>query len=105
MIRKQMAFEINLTPTAANHMRTYKKFEQQMILDAIEAQLSYEPTVETRNRKRLGENELSDWELRVGNHRVFYDVVIEGAAGIVQIKAVGHKEHNTLYIGGKEVEL
>lgn len=76
-----------------------KKFEQQIILDAIEEQLSCEPNVETRNRKRLGENELSDWELRIDNYRVFYDVLIKDEEGIVQIKAVGHKEHNTLYIG------
>ncbi|EDX77963.1 hypothetical protein MC7420_7701 [Coleofasciculus chthonoplastes PCC 7420] len=39
------------------------------------------------------------------NYRVFYDVVIEDDSCIVQIKAVGHKEHNTLYIGGKEVQI
>lgn len=100
-----MAFEINFTSTAANHVRAYRKFEQQIILDAIEEQLSCESTVETRNRKRLGENELSDWELRIDKYRVFYDVVINDEDGIVQIKAVGHKEHNTLYIGGKEVQL
>lgn len=27
---------------------------------------------EARNRKLLRENPLADWELRVGNHRVFY---------------------------------
>ncbi|MEQ8957731.1 MAG: type II toxin-antitoxin system RelE/ParE family toxin [Coleofasciculus sp. C2-GNP5-27] len=100
-----MKFEINFTPTAANHIRAYRKFAQKIILDSIEAQLSDEPTLETRNRKRLGENELSDWELRVDNYRVFYDVVIEDDSRIVQIKAVGHKEHNTLYIGGKEVQI
>ncbi|MEQ8968795.1 MAG: type II toxin-antitoxin system RelE/ParE family toxin [Coleofasciculus sp. C1-SOL-03] len=100
-----MKCEINFTPIAANHIRAYRKFVQKIILDSIEAQLSDEPTLETRNRKRLGENELSDWELRVDNYRVFYDVVIENDSRIVQIKAVGHKEHNTLYIGGKEVQI
>jgi mRNA-degrading endonuclease RelE of RelBE toxin-antitoxin system len=53
----------------------------------------------------LGENELSDWELRVQTFRVFYDVVTEEERQVVKIKAVGHKEHNTLFIGGKEVQL
>jgi mRNA-degrading endonuclease RelE of RelBE toxin-antitoxin system len=100
-----MQFEISFTATAASHIRAYRKFEQQIILDAIEEQLVNEPTAETRNKKQLGENELSDRELRINNYRVFYDVVIEDNIGIVQIKAVGHKEHNTLYIGGKEVQL
>lgn len=38
-------FEINFTLTAANHIRTYRKFEQQIILDAVEEQLIYEPII------------------------------------------------------------
>jgi mRNA-degrading endonuclease RelE of RelBE toxin-antitoxin system len=98
-------FEINFTPIAATYVRAYRKFEQQIILDAIEEQLRYEPMTETRQRKRLGENPLSDWELRVQKYRVFYDVLIEEDPQVVQSKAVGHKDHNTLYIGGKEVDL
>ncbi|HEV3085471.1 MAG TPA: type II toxin-antitoxin system RelE/ParE family toxin [Gemmataceae bacterium] len=100
-----MAFEIEFTQTAADHVRSYRKFDQQIILDGIAGQLQHQPTAETRNRKRLGENELSDWELRVEKFRVFYDVVAGGECDVVKIKAVGHKEHNTLYIGGKEVQL
>ena len=100
-----MPFEIEFTQTAANHVRAYRKFEQQIVLDAIGEQLPHEATTETRNRKRLGENELSDWELRVQKFRVFYDVLHEEGRQVVKLKAVGHKEHNTLYIGGKEVQL
>jgi mRNA-degrading endonuclease RelE of RelBE toxin-antitoxin system len=100
-----MAFEINFTHIAATHVRAYRKFEQQIILDAIEEQLRHEPMTETRQRKRLGENTMSDWELRVQTYRVFYDVLIEENSQVVKIKAVGHKDHNTLYIGGKEVDL
>jgi mRNA-degrading endonuclease RelE of RelBE toxin-antitoxin system len=100
-----MTFEINFTQTAAAHVRTYRKFAQQIILEAIEEQLEHEPTTETRNKKRLSENELSDWELRVQKYRVFYDVITEEDRQVVKIKAVGHKEHNTLYLGGKEVQL
>ena len=49
-----MAFEINFTHIAATHVRAYRKFEQQIILDAIEEQLRHEPMTETRQRKRLG---------------------------------------------------
>ena len=100
-----MKFEIEFTQTAANHVRAYRKREQRIILDAIEKQLSYEPTTETKNKKLLGENDISDWELRVRNFRVFYDIVLEEEVRLVKIKAVGHKVHNTLYVGGKEVEL
>lgn len=100
-----MAFDIQLTALAATHIRSYRKFEQRVILDGIEAQLTHEADTETRNRKRLGENQLSDWELRIEKFRVFYDIVVEGSQQIVKIKAVGHKEHNRLFIGRKEVQL
>jgi mRNA-degrading endonuclease RelE of RelBE toxin-antitoxin system len=54
----------------------------------------------TRHHKPLRTNELSKWELRLGKYRVFYDV--EEEARIIRIKAVGWKEHNRLFIRGKE---
>lgn len=43
--------------------------------------------------------------MRVGDFRVSHDVVIEEERGVVKIKAVGHKEHNVLRIGDREVPL
>jgi mRNA-degrading endonuclease RelE of RelBE toxin-antitoxin system len=65
--------------------------------------LTREPLRETRNRKKLRENPLSHWELRLGQYRVFYDVSeIEQQ---VKVIAIGHKVHNKLFIGGEEFEL
>src|SRR5262245_14543423 len=100
-----MAFKIQFTQFAADHVRGYRRFDQQIILEGIGQQLTNEPTVPTRNRKRLGESALSDWELRIQRFRVFYDVVTEDNEQVVKVKAVGHKEHNKLYIGDQEVEL
>jgi mRNA-degrading endonuclease RelE of RelBE toxin-antitoxin system len=100
-----MKFEIAFTRPAVEHIRAYRKFEQQIILEAVDEQLSYEPTTETRNRKRLSESELSDWELRVHDFRVFYDVVAENELRVVKVKAVGHKKHGVLRIGDREVQL
>jgi mRNA-degrading endonuclease RelE of RelBE toxin-antitoxin system len=100
-----MPFEIEFTKAAADHVRRYKKFEQQIILDSIAEQLQDEPATKTRNRKPLRTSELSDWELRIQRFRVFYDVIDDEASRTVKIKAVGHKEHNILYINDREVEL
>ena len=64
-----------------------------------------EPDRETRKRKLLGENEISDWELRIGDYRVFYDIVCRGDRRLVKIKAVGHKIRDVLHINGKEIRL
>src|SRR4051794_17079754 len=96
-------FEVTFTESGRDDLRFLKKAAQGVILDALEQQLTTEPLVETRNRKPLRPNELSSWELRVGNHRVFYDV--DEADEKVIVKAVGVKEHNKLYIRGKEYQL
>jgi mRNA-degrading endonuclease RelE of RelBE toxin-antitoxin system len=50
----------------------------------------------------LTANPLAPWELRVGDHRVFYEV--EGDTAVT-ILAVGIKDHNDLFIRGRKVEL
>ena len=93
-------YEIEFTVRAAQDLSWFKKSGQNEILDGIEAQLCYEPTVETRNRKRLRPGQAAEWELRVGRFRVFYDVDQEEFS--VSIQAVGLKVGNKVYFQGKE---
>jgi mRNA-degrading endonuclease RelE of RelBE toxin-antitoxin system len=67
-------FEIELTDQAIEDLQWFKKHEQNVIIDGIEANLCYEPTTETRNRKRLRPNDTAEWELRLGAYRVLYNV-------------------------------
>jgi len=96
-------FTLRFTKSAWKDMGFLRKSEQQTIVGAVEEQLVHEPLKETRNRKPLRPNDLSKWELRVGDFRVFYDVVEESHETV--IKAVGRKEHNKLLIRGKEYAL
>ncbi len=89
-----MPFSIDFTQIAAAHVQAFRKYDQQIILEAIEKQLRHEPMTETRNKKRLGENDLSDWEMRIQEFRVFYDVTVEPEGSVVKTKGVGYKEHN-----------
>ena len=96
-------FELEFTASALDDLAYFKKAEQNLILDNIEASLRHEPLVETRHRKPLRPNDLSAWELRVGNFRVFYDV--DETAKVVLIKAIGYKKRNVLYIRGRRFTL
>jgi mRNA-degrading endonuclease RelE of RelBE toxin-antitoxin system len=96
-------FKIEFTKKALKDMRSFKKFEQTLIVDETEKNLLWEPTKQVRNRKPLRPNDLAKWELRIDKYRVFYDV--DEHSEIVKVKAVGWKEHDKLYIGGKEHEL
>jgi mRNA-degrading endonuclease RelE of RelBE toxin-antitoxin system len=93
-------YEVVFTESALEDFRHVKKRDQNVLLDALEQQLASEPLTETRNRKPLRPNDISRWEVRIGSQRVFYDV--DEAAKKVVIKAVGRKEHNKLFIRGKE---
>jgi mRNA interferase RelE/StbE len=77
--------------------------DRSIIVDAIDIHLSNEPTRETRNRKPLRDSSLADWELRVGQYRVFYRV--EKQSVLVLILAIGKKGRNRLLIEGKEYQL
>lgn len=96
-------YELEFTQDAIDDLRFLKKNEQQEVIDGIESQLLYEPAIETRNRKRLRPNDVSEWELRLGKFRVFYDV--EAVVRIVRIEAIGYKEGNQLFIRGEPYQL
>ncbi len=96
-------FEIHFTESALGDLKALRKYDQRRILDAVEAQLSVEPTRVTRHRKRLRPNPLSEWELRVGSFRVFYTVSAE--ENVVLVLAVGYKRGNRLWIRDQEVRL
>jgi mRNA-degrading endonuclease RelE of RelBE toxin-antitoxin system len=94
-------WRICFTPSSEADLRCYRVFEQRAIVDAIKVHLAVDAGIETTRRKRLHEHPIATWELRVGEHRVFYEL---GEATITVV-AVGHKEHNDLFIRGKKVEL
>jgi mRNA-degrading endonuclease RelE of RelBE toxin-antitoxin system len=94
-------YEIELMPKASEDLMWFRKNEQAEILDGIDANLMYEPTIETPNRKRLRPNQTAEWELRLGKYRVLYDV--DEKIRIVSIEAIGLKLGNAFYFQGKEL--
>ncbi len=100
---KKQAFEIGFTPKATEDLRWFRKFDQRAIEDAIEARLTHQPAEETLHCFRLRPNQLAEWELRVREFRVFYDIDEEHTRIIV--RAVGYKRGNKVDIQGEEYQL
>ena len=96
-------YDIEYIETAMADLQWFKKYEQNQILDGIDQRLRYQPTVETRNRKRLRPNTTAAWELRIGNFRVLYDV--DAQVGIVEIKRIGEKRSNEFFFRGHKGDL
>ncbi|MEG3973127.1 type II toxin-antitoxin system RelE/ParE family toxin [Microcoleus sp. Pol10_D6] len=99
-----MTYQIEYTDAAIEHLKFLTTRQQRTVLDTVDEQLTYEPLVETRNRKPMEPNSLATWELRSGNLRVYYDVE-ENTVSIVYIQAVGVKNRNQVRIGQEEIEL
>ena len=99
-----MPYEIAFAESVQAHFGTLTARERATVLETIDRQLLHEPLRETRHRKPLRPNPIAPWELRIGQLRVFYEVVGK-ESGIVRILAVGRKVRNTLTIGEKEIRL
>ena len=105
---KQPIFALSFAPEAIEHLDLIDSKYHGLLRRAINEQLTYTPTAETRNRKPLDQPAPfgASWELRCGpdnRFRVFYEV--DSAAHEVQVLAFGVKDRNRLLIGGKEYEL
>jgi mRNA-degrading endonuclease RelE of RelBE toxin-antitoxin system len=53
-------YDIEFTPRAIHDLRYLKKFEQNIIIDAIQTQLLYEPITEKRNRFKRNPPDIAD---------------------------------------------
>lgn len=96
-------YQLDYTERALDDIAFFKPYIRRQIFDTVDRQLAYEPMGITRNRKPLDDVVLAAWELRIGVYRVFYD--IDQTLHSVIIRAVGMKDHNTLYIRGKAYPL
>lgn len=102
-------FSIYYEENVIAHLRFIDRKYHREIREAIEEQLTFQPQVETRNRKRRDPPDVfdADWELRRGptnSLRVLYRVDIDEVNDVheVIVLAIGIKERNRLLIAGQE---
>jgi mRNA-degrading endonuclease RelE of RelBE toxin-antitoxin system len=96
-------YNVEYSPEAAQDLKWFSKREQKIILDGIDDNLRYEPAVETRNRKQMRPSDVAEWELRLGDFRVLYN--IDESVRIVEIQRVGEKRGNRFFFRGREEEI
>lgn len=94
--------------SVTNHLKSIDAKYDNLIREKIEEQLSFDPNIESKNRKPLRQPApfAAEWEIRFGpdnRFRVLYDIDEENKT--VQIVAIGEKEGNRLIVGGEVVEL
>jgi mRNA-degrading endonuclease RelE of RelBE toxin-antitoxin system len=105
---KRQAFELAYSQVVYDHLMAIDAKYDSLIRKKIEEHLTYEPDVETRNRKPVRPPAAfnAEWELRFGPNnrfRVYYQIDRQDRK--VLIVAIGTKDRNRLSIGGEEVTL
>ena len=93
-----MKFRITITTDADQHFRALTAREQRILESAITSRLQDNPTTPTRAIKRLRPNLFAEYELRVGDLRVLYNV--DEAEVVVLL--IGRKVGNKLIVGGED---
>ncbi len=72
-------YGIQYTPEAEDDVSGLRRFDAKAIVAGVEQHLRYAPTDESRSRiKRMVPPFWSQYRLRVGDHRVYYDVDEDG---------------------------
>jgi hypothetical protein len=107
-LTKKDPFCLVFAPVVHNHLGGIDAKYDSLIRQKTEEQLTYEPDVETRNRKPVRPPAAfqAEWELRFGPNnrfRVFYQ--IDHDKRQVRIVAIGVKDRNRLLVGGEEVTM
>lgn len=92
-------FSIRFTRGVLEDLRRLRPHDRARVVDEIERCLAEQPQEPSRNRKELTalvppwEHVPPVWELRVGDHRVFYDV--DAGGRLVVVRAVRRKGRST----------
>jgi mRNA interferase RelE/StbE len=91
-----MPFEVRYSDEAVEQLKKIRAYDRAAIIDQIEQILVVNPTLESKAKlKLLRQAAPTQYRLRVGEFRVFYDVVQE-AVLVIQILS---KEESIAYLG------
>lgn len=97
-------FRVEYADQAIQHLARLTARQRAVVLDVVALKLVHQPTVPTRNRKRLRDNSIAPCELRIGDIRVYFDTE-EAPEAVVTVRAIGVKLRERVLIGGEEVDL
>ena len=92
-------FALRFSRGALDDLKRLRAHDRARVVAEIERHLTEHPKQPSRNRKELmalvpsWEHVPAVWELRVGEHRVFYDVNVE--ARLVIVRALRRKSRST----------
>lgn len=93
-----MPHKISITQDGERQLRALPARDQRIVEAAIRSRLEHEPTTPIWAIKKLRPNPFAEFELRIGDLRVLYNV----DEGEVVVLVVGRKVGNKLIVEGEE---
>ncbi len=101
---KKPPYRVLYAPEAIEHLKHLEATQRSAVIAGVDEQLLHEPTLPTRNRAPMRSNALAAYRLRIGDLRVYYEL-LEDAERVVLIKAIGLKSRDKVLVGGLEIKL
>jgi len=95
-----MPYSITITDEAESQLRALTAREQRIVEAGIFDWLEDQPTAVSKAVKKLRPNPFAEYELRLGNLRVLYNV--DETKPEVVVLMVGRKQGNKLIVNGEE---
>ena len=96
---RPMPFEIRYSTVAVKQLKGCRAFDRATILDEIEQHLTINPAVQSKAKiKKLRQPAATQFRLRVGSFRIFYDV--DDDANRVNIVQILSKADSFRYLEG-----
>ena len=94
-----MPFAIQYSEVAVAQLKKVRAFDRAAIFDQIEGVLQSNPTLESKARiKQLRQPAPTQFRLRVGEFRIFYDV--DAARQVVDVIQIMSKQDAIAYLEG-----
>ena len=90
-----MPYDVRYSTVAVEQLKKLRAFDRAAILDQVEELLTVNPTLESKARvKKLRQPAPTQYRLRAGDYRIFYDVE-EPLVNVIQILS---KEDSIAYL-------
>jgi mRNA-degrading endonuclease RelE of RelBE toxin-antitoxin system len=71
----ETTYDILISDSAMQDLKNLRAFDRSGIFEAMDEHLAHEPTKESKSGiKKLAQPAISQYRLRVGDYRVYYDV-------------------------------
>ena len=99
--------DVVFAPAADRQLSQLRVYDQRRIADGIRKHLvEADPRAETRRKFVLQPaTEFADYELRVGEFRVFYRIALTETGEQVLVTVIGLKGRDRLIVEGEELEI